>query len=106
MRGRRRRDEIRGAGADRRRARHHPPPELRLGVGDRSVRHRLLVVRAVGRQLRAMPIQRFADAGHVAVTEDRPDAGEERHLASVDHGTLCGEIADERLRHREPDRHL
>ena len=99
---RRRGDEVGRAGADRRRARHHPPAEVRLRVGDRRVRHRLLVVRAIGRQLRAVPIQRLAHARDVAVAEDRPDAAEQRHLAPVVHRALRGEVADQRLRHRQP----
>ncbi len=104
VRGRRRGDQIGRPRADRRRARHHPAAEVRLRVGDRRVRHRLLVVGAVRRQRRAMPVQRLADAGDVAVTEDRPHAAEQRNLASVADGSLRGEKADQRLRHRQADR--
>ncbi len=48
MRQRRRGDEIGGAGTDRRGARHHAPAQVRLGVGDGSVGHRLFVVTTVG----------------------------------------------------------
>ncbi len=58
--------------------RHHAAAETRLGVGDRGMRHRLLVVGAEGRQLVAHLIERLADAGDIAVAEDRPDAAEER----------------------------
>ena len=62
VRGRRRRDQVGRAGADGRRARHHPPPEVRLREGDRRVRHRLLVVRAIGGEQRAMPVERLSQA--------------------------------------------
>ena len=78
VRERRGGDHVGRAGADRRRARHHAPAHVRLGVGDRRVRHRLLVVRAVGRQHVAVRVQRFADAGDVAVAEDREHAAEQR----------------------------
>ena len=100
---RRRGDQVGGAGADRGRARHHPPAKVRLREGDRRVRHRLLVVRAVGRQRGAMRVQRFAEPGDVAVTEDRPHAGEERHSPPSRSTRMRREIADQRLRHRQPD---
>ncbi len=92
------------AGTDRRRARHHPPAHVGLGVGDRRVRHRLLVVRAVGRQLVAMPIERLADAGDVAVAEDREHAAEQRPDAGAGLGRQRRQIAHQRLRRRQPHR--
>ena len=53
----------------------------RLGERDRRMRHRLLVVRAVGRQRVARVPQRLAERRHVAVAEDRPHAGEQRRVA-------------------------
>src|SRR2546422_8135895 len=44
---------------------------------DRGVRHPLLVVGAQGRQRLPVPVQRLAQAGHVAVPEDREHAAEE-----------------------------
>ena len=44
-------DHVGRARADRGGAGHHPPAPRRLGEGDRRMRHRLLVVGAVGRQL-------------------------------------------------------
>ena len=55
--------------------------EARLGEGDRGMRHALLVVRAIGRQLVAHLVERLADAGDVAVAEDRQDAAEDRHAS-------------------------
>ena len=52
MRDRRRRHHVGRARADRGGAGHHAPAARRLGEGDRRVRHRLLVVRAIGRQRR------------------------------------------------------
>ncbi len=90
-------------GPDRRRARHHPPPEMRLRIRNRRVRHRLLVVRTVRRQRGTMPVKRLAESGDVSVAEDRPHAGEERDLAPIVDRALCGQITDQRLRHRQPD---
>ena len=94
-------DEIGRAGPDRGRAHHHPAPHVRLRISDRRVRHRLLVVRAIGGQLRAMAIQRLANARDVAMAEDREYATEERRSADVGKARLCAqrsEIAHERLR--------
>jgi hypothetical protein len=52
------------------------------------MRHALLVVRAIGRQLVAHLIERLAQPGDIAMAEDRPDAAEDRHLLAVDHGHL------------------
>ena len=96
-----RRHEVRRSRADRGRARHHPLAEVRLGEGDGGVRHRLLVVRSVGRQHIPVPVERFAHAGDVAVAEDGPDAGEERHLPAVADRPLRRQETDKRLRHRQ-----
>src|SRR5690606_20818285 len=66
------------AGADGGGHRHRPPAAELLGIGDRSVRHRLLVVAAIGGQLVANGIKRFAQGSHIAMAEDCPDAGDER----------------------------
>ena len=60
-----------------------PAPAPGLGVGDRGVGHRLLVLAAPGRQRVADAVQRLADAGDVAVAEDRPDALDEALALSV-----------------------
>ena len=91
------------ARADRGRRRHEAAAETRLGEGDRGMRHRLLVVRAVGRQLVADLVERLADAGDIAMAEDRPDAAEDRQLLAVDHGHLPRHEAGQRLRHRQAD---
>src|SRR5439155_2111163 len=69
----------------------------------RRVCHRLLIVRAEGWQFRTMAVERFAQPGDIAVAEDRPHTCEERHFTPLEEGALRGEVADERLRHREPD---
>ena len=74
-----------------------------MRVGDRRVRHRLLVVRAVGRQRVAMRVQRLADARDVAVAEDREHAAEERRDAVRRLRAQRREIADQRLRRRQAD---
>ncbi len=50
---------------------------------------RLLVVGAKGRQLVAHLLERLADAGDVAMAEDRPDAAEDRHAFAIDLGHLA-----------------
>ena len=67
------------------------------------MRHALLVVSPEGRQRIADAGQRLANAGDVAVAEDRPDAGEEGNLRGAYLDELAGEIADERLGRRQPD---
>ena len=62
--------------------------------------HRLLVMRAEGRQGVALRIQRLAQCRDVAMPEDRPDAGEQK-LAAV--GELRREIPREGLGSGEPD---
>ena len=69
------------------------------------MRHRLLVMRAVGRQLIARAPQRLAEAGDVAMAEDRPDAGEQRLDAALALRPLRREVAHERLRHGETEGH-
>ncbi len=103
MRQRGRRHHVGRAGTYRGRARHHPPPHVGLGVGDRGMRHRLLVVRPVGRKLIAIPVQGFADTGDVAVAEDREHAAEQRPDAGTGVGRERGEIAHQRLRRGQPD---
>ena len=104
MRGRRGSDQVGRTRADRRGAGHHPPPEMRLGVGNGGVRHCLLVVRTVRRQHSALAVQRLADSRHIAVAEDRPHAAEQRDFLSLPERALRGEKTDQCLRHREPDR--
>lgn len=49
-----------------------------------------------------MLVERLADPGHVAVTEDPEAAGEEAVLDLVPFDYLCGEKADQCLRGGEP----
>ena len=90
-----------GAGADRRGHRHGPAAAGLLGEGDRRMGHRLLVVAAPGLDRRPLGIERFTDAGYIAMAEDRPDAGQER-LAGL--GQLDAQIFHHRLGGGEPDR--
>ncbi len=70
-------DHVGRARADRGGAGHHPPAPRGLGEGDRGMRHRLLVMGAIGRQRVARAIERLAHAGHVAMAEDREHALEQ-----------------------------
>ena len=78
-----------------------PAAPLGLGVGDGGMGHGLLVLAAPGRQRVADAVQRLADAGDVAVAEDRPDALDEA-LALLGH--LHAQPAHHRLRRGQPDR--
>ncbi len=90
-------DHVGCAGADRRRARHHAPPTRGLGEGDRRVRHRLLIVSAIGRECLARRVERFAQTRDIAVPEDREHPREQRRDLAVDLGLLRREEADSRL---------
>ena len=99
---RRCRDHVGGAGADRGGARHDLAAVVDLGEGDGGVDHRLLVVGAVGRQVIPGRVQGLAQTGDIAVTENGPDAGEQRHLGAVDVGLLGDEVPDQGLGHGQP----
>jgi len=62
------------------------------------VRHRLLVVRAIGRQVFARGIERFAETRHIAMAEDGEHASEQTLDAPVDLDALLAEKAHHCLR--------
>src|SRR4029450_2640422 len=94
-------DEVRRSGPNGGRARERPEPVLHARVARCRVHHRLLIARlVVGQKLRAL-IERLADSGDVAVTEDPEAAPEELVLEAVPFDVLGGQEADERLRGRE-----
>ena len=64
--------------------------------------HRLFIVRAIGRQGLAVLVERLAEAGDVAVTEDRPDAGDQRPDLAVQVHLLSAKVSDQALGHSEP----
>ena len=74
-----RRHQVRGPGADGGGHRHRAAPVGGLGEGDRGVCHALLVVTAPGRHVVPDGVERLAEPGHVAVTEDGPHARDVRH---------------------------
>ena len=92
------------AGADRGGAGHEAAAEHRLGVGGRRQRHALFVVGAVSWQAVARLIERFADARHVAVAEDRPAPGDDRQRLAIDHRHLLRQKPHQRLRHCQAHR--
>ena len=101
MRQRRRRHDIRRPRPDRGRDRHRPPPLHRLGIGNRRMRHGLLVLAAPSRQRVAVGMQSLAHARDIAMPENRPDPVDEplslgRHLHR--------DIPHQRLRRRQPNR--
>ena len=96
-------DHVGRARPDRGRAGHHAPAARGLGEGDRRMRHRLLVVGAIGRQRLARGVERFAEPGDIAVAEDGEHALEEPLLAAVDLHLLRAEEPDHRLRGRQSD---
>ncbi len=77
------------------------PAPLGLGIGDRGMGHGLLVLATPGRQRVANAVQGLADAGDVAVAEDRPHAFDEA-LALFGH--LHREPLDHRLRGGQTNR--
>ena len=94
-------DHVGGARPDRGGDGVRAAAALGLGVGDGGVGHRLLVLAAPGRERVADAVQRLADAGDVAVAEDRPDALDE---ALVVLGHLDRQPAHHRLRRGQADR--
>ncbi len=48
--------------------------------------------------------ERLAQAGNVAMAEDRPDAGEEALAGAVDLDMLRDEVTHQGLRHRQSER--
>ena len=70
---------------------------MSLAVGDGRMRHRLLVVRAVYRQLVAISVKSLADAGDVAVAENREDAAKQRSNAGSGVSRQRRDIANQRL---------
>ena len=101
MRRRRRRHEVRGPRPDRGRHRHGAAAAHLLGVGDRGMGHRLLVLAAPGGQRVADPVQGLPQARDVAMPEDGPDAGQEGLAVRV---RLVGQPAHHGLRGGEADR--
>ena len=94
-------DHVQGTGADRCRHRHRPAALCGLGIGNGRMCHGLFVMPAPSRQHILDAMQRLADAGHIAMAEDRPDAFDE---ASAVFGFLHRQPAHHRLRCGKPDR--
>ena len=61
-------------------------------------------MRAQGRQAVAGLVQGLAQAGDVAMAEDRENTGEQRDFLAVDLGVLRHEKAHQRLGHGQADR--
>src|SRR5581483_11128998 len=95
----------RRAGPDRRRARERRPAARRLRERGRRVHHRLLVMALEERQLAAELVERLPDAVHVAVTEDPEYARDQPPHLAVALRELRLQVADERLRRRQPLAH-
>src|SRR5262249_17864259 len=70
------------------------------------VRHRLLVVSLEERELVAVLVQRLPDPVHVPVPEDAEHAGNQPAPLAVPLALLSLQVADERLRRRQPDRRV
>jgi hypothetical protein len=65
------------------------------------VRHALLVMRPIGRQLVPHLIQRLAEPRDIAMPENREHTAEDRHGLAVDHRLLPRQELRQRLRHGE-----
>ena len=100
---RRSRHHVRASGTDGGGGDHDLAAPLRLGVGDRSKRHRLLVVSTPCRKDIPYWVQRLGQRDHIAVTEDSERPGEQRFLGPVDHRALGDEVLDDGLCRREPN---
>ena len=74
-----------------------------FGVGRRGEAHALLVLAAIQRQLGAVAVQRFAEAGDIAMAEDREAAAAQACLLTVDFDELIGKVPDDGLRRCEAD---
>ena len=99
-----RRHHVQSPRTDRRQRDHDLPPPLRLGKAHRRQCHRLFVLPAPRRQLVLHRLQRFRQAGHVAVTEYAEEPGKQWFLFAVDNDELVAQIAHQRLRHGQTDR--
>ena len=97
-------DHVGRARADRSGAGHHPPAARGLGEGDCGMRHRLLVVGAIGREGVARGEQRLSHAGHIAMAEDGEYALEQALLQPVDFDLLGAQEANHRLGCGQPNR--
>ena len=75
---------------------------LVLGEGHRGVDLSLLVAREIVRQFPAL--QSLPHAGHVAVSEDAPHAGEKWAFPAVAAHALEGQVFDQGLSHRQTHR--
>ena len=94
-----RRHHVGRARAHRAGRNHDLAPPLGLGEGDGGERHRLLVLAAPGGQPIAHLVERLAEAGDVAVAEDREDTRKQGRLGAVDNGALRDEILHQGLGH-------
>ena len=94
-------DHVQRAGADRRRAGNDLAAVLLLRVGNRGVRHALLVVTLEVGQVVTALFERLADTDHAAVAEDAEDAFDELGFLAVKADVLVVEELDEGLRHGE-----
>ncbi len=97
-------DHVGGAGSDRSGAGERAQPVAHFGERGGGVHHGLLVAAEVVAEVGVF-LQRFADAGDVAVSEDAEAAGEEALLGAVARNVLLLEEGDERLRHSEAASH-
>ena len=94
------RKHVGGPGPDRGGAGKDAQPVIHLGKSRRRVHHGLFIASQVVAKIEIL-MKGFTHAGHVTVTEDTPDAGEERSLASVTLDVLLLEKSNECLSHRQ-----
>ena len=94
----RRRDHVRRTRPDGRGRDHDLPAPSRLREGNSRMCHSLLALPTVRRQDIPHLFECTAEAGHVAVPEDREHSWEQRHLDAVDDRALGDQEPDDRLR--------
>ena len=84
---------------------HHPAPLHLFGIGDSDMRHALLVMAAICRQLITHAVKCLTKTGDVAMAENRPDTSKGRRRTAVELlDGLCGHPAGQCLRHRQTNR--
>src|SRR5207249_10779215 len=92
------RKQVGGSRPDRRGASKDAQPVVHLGKGRGRVNHGLFIAGQVVAKIGTL-MKGLTHTGHVTVTKDTPDAGEEPSLATVAFDVLMPEKFNERLSH-------
>ena len=104
MRQRRRRHHVGGAGSDGTGANHCALPSRLFCKGDGGVGHGLFVMGSIRGNLILRRVQRFAEAGDIAVAENGPNARKISHFCRMRSHILARQVSNRRLRGRASNR--